>query len=425
MKIAFISYEYPPDAAYGGIATYVYQVSRMMNKTGHHVEVFASSPIRFSTEAEEGIIVHRINEVSRENFSKKIAYIFKERNDVVQFDIIEGPEFCADAKEIVKIVSNIALVVKLHTPSFFTDQLNPSFFVFKLWGIEIHFLTNVYRALRSLRWQLISNGYYFYNRRADPECIHTLSADEVVTPSKDLGYKLTKLWKLNPQKVAHIPYVYEPSKELLSIPIDTQSNVITFIGRLETRKGILDLARAIPLILMLHPKTKFRFVGRSDLSPIDNLNMRQYLELQLYDYRHSLEFTGSVSPDEIPKILSTTDICVFPSIWENLPFVCFEAMAAARGIVGSNSGGMTELLNNGEVGRLVPPHNPRAITVAVSELLKNPLLRMQLGESARNRVLSEYSIEKIAPLQEASYKRAIKQRKEKLLLRKIRKINDN
>jgi glycogen synthase len=57
MKIAFISYEYPPDTSYGGIATYVKQASQLLCQRGHHVEVFAASPDRCGTEVEEGILV--------------------------------------------------------------------------------------------------------------------------------------------------------------------------------------------------------------------------------------------------------------------------------------------------------------------------------------------------------------------------------
>jgi glycogen synthase len=55
MKIAFISYEYPPDTAVGGIATYVYHAAKMMNERGHNVEVFAASGKRSCSEVENGI----------------------------------------------------------------------------------------------------------------------------------------------------------------------------------------------------------------------------------------------------------------------------------------------------------------------------------------------------------------------------------
>ena len=62
MKIALISYEYPPDTAYGGIATYVEQAARMLSERGHYVEVFAGSERRAQSSDESGILTHRILE---------------------------------------------------------------------------------------------------------------------------------------------------------------------------------------------------------------------------------------------------------------------------------------------------------------------------------------------------------------------------
>jgi len=60
MKIALVSYEYPPDTSYGGISTYVYQAAHMLVKAGHLVEVFTASPTRTGSCQESGINVHRI-----------------------------------------------------------------------------------------------------------------------------------------------------------------------------------------------------------------------------------------------------------------------------------------------------------------------------------------------------------------------------
>ena len=119
MKIAFISYEYPPDTAYGGIATYIHQAAKMLSRRGHHVEVFAASPFRSGTEDEDGLLVHRICEKRQKNFFGPIAQIFADRHAEVEFDVLEGPEYSADASEAVRLVPDIPLVIKLHTPSIF------------------------------------------------------------------------------------------------------------------------------------------------------------------------------------------------------------------------------------------------------------------------------------------------------------------
>jgi len=216
-------------------------------------------------------------------------------------------------------------------------------------------------------------------------------------------------WGLPADRVAHVPYPYTPSAALLNVPATTQTGVVTFLGRLEIRKGVLDYARAIPLILRRNPKARFRFVGRS--VPYKNaIEMRDHLEGLLHPYRLSVEFTGPVGLDGIPAMLAETDICVFPSLWENFPNVCLEAMSSARGIVGSRAGGMEEMLDGGRFGRLVSPHRPWEIARAVTGLLDAPEKRMAIGAAARARVLEHYHADRIGALQEASYARAIMRR---------------
>jgi glycosyltransferase involved in cell wall biosynthesis len=257
-----------------------------------------------------------------------------------------------------------------------------------------------------------------YDPLQDPERLHAFQADEIAAPSKAISDIVTKAWDLDVSKEVVIPHPYVPQPELLGIPVETDTGVVSFIGRLEIRKGVLDLVRAIPLVLKKHPRVRFRFVGAALPSPDRRMDMRQYLETILRRHKASLEFTGPVSPDRMPSILAEMDICVFPSYWENSPYVCLEAMAAGRGIVASSAGGMAELLDHGNAGLLAPPRSPQRVAEALIKLLDDQKQRFKLGCIARARVLSEYGAEKIVPLQEAGYVRAI-QRRQALGSRKI------
>jgi glycosyltransferase involved in cell wall biosynthesis len=412
MKIAFISYEYPPDTADGGIATYVYQASRMLAQRGHQVEVFAGSRDRAGTTSTDGIIVHRVKVDDYKAFADPVGKIFANRHAVVAFDLLEGPDFGADAREAVRRVPDIPLVLKLHTPSRILLQLN-------YYEANAPWLTKVYLYLASLlkgvrpAWGYAPAGAAYRRQALKADKIehrHALQADEIASPSRALGKWLVQDWGLDASKVHLVPYPYIPAKNLLQIPAETQTNRVTFIGRLEIRKGILDLAHAIPHVLQHVPDVKFRLVGAAEPSPNPRLDMRQYLEKLLKPHAESIEFTGAVAPELIHEILATTDVCVFPSLWENFPCVCLEAMAAARGIIGTDAGGMADMLETSQAGYLIPPHSPDKIAQALIELLTLPSKRIQLGQAARSRLLSEYSADRIVTLQEESYLRAIKRR---------------
>ena len=84
-------------------------------------------------------------------------------------------------------------------------------------------------------------------------------------------------------------------------------------------------------------------------------------------------------------------------------------MAAARGVIGSSAGGMTEIIDHGRTGLLIPPRDPNLIAAAILELLRDPTRRIAMGAAARAHVTTAFAPDVIAPLQEASYVRAIAQ----------------
>ncbi len=406
MRIAFISYEYPPDTALGGIATYVKQAASMLSNRGHEVEVFAASSTRSGTENENGVQVHRLQNPSAGgdgtgDFAARIAPVFAQRHEIAPFDVLEGPEYRAEAREAVRLAPAIPLVVKLHTPSYLLRSMNTA-----RYGPVRRTLSAAKSVLRRER------PFYAYNPQEDPERSHCCDADEVAAPSRAIGESVANDWGLDKQKMAFYPLPYVPSPALLGIPLETQTDVVTYYGRLEMRKGVVDLADAIPLILDRCPQARFRFVGKSLPSPKMGTDMKAFLAQKLGRHGKSVEIREPVSVEEIPALLAEADICVFPSLWESFGYTCLESMAAGRGVVATAPSGMAEMLREGsaEYGRLVPPRSPAGVALAVAALLQDPEQRMRFGAAARQRVLDHYSLERVGAWQEASYGRAIQRR---------------
>jgi len=200
---------------------------------------------------------------------------------------------------------------------------------------------------------------------------------------------------------------YVPPARLLAVPVDTDTKVVSYFGRLETRKGVADLAAAIPLVLAEFPDAIFRFVGRITLSPDGRRDYKTFIQDIVGRWRDHVEFTDYLPIEKVYDYFGQTDICVFPSRWENAPNVCLEAMAAGRGVIGSSAGGIPEMLEQGRVGLLVCPESPAEIAAAILKLLKNPSERMRLGTLARMRILSVYNNETIGALLEKSFITAV------------------
>ena len=77
---------------------------------------------------------------------------------------------------------------------------------------------------------------------------------------------------------------------------------------------------------------------------------------------------------------------------ESFGLVALEAMLAKKPVIGSNHGGLTEIIVNNETGFLVEPNNETKLAEAISKLIENPELRKQLGEKGYQRAINEFSV---------------------------------
>lgn len=395
MHIAYISYEYPPDTAVGGIATYVHQVARIMQKRNHHIEVFCASPHRAVSEEIEGIQIHRVLCTDRAIFKNTVLPIFENRHAVAKFDIIESPEFSGDGLAVKFKFPLIPLVVKLHTPWFLVGQLNAAYI-------------SRFKKIKFIASGLVRGKFYkpFWKPRpkeTDADYLITKLADQVHAPSISLGKIISDKWNISKENIFHVPYPYIPQADLLKIDAGTLTNNITYVGRLEIRKGLVGLARAVNIVLEKCPSVRFTFVGSVEGSPKKGLDMKAYLLKKLKKHQGSLRFS-EVSPDKIAEIYAAADICVFPSIWENFPNTCLEAMSAARGIVASKNGGMKDMLEDCDGGILIDPLNHVEIADALILLINNKALTKEKGINARAKILSAYNSEVIGSLMEQRYR---------------------
>ncbi|QEL15555.1 glycosyltransferase family 4 protein [Limnoglobus roseus] len=397
MKIAFVSYECPPEAG-GGIGTYVAQAARMMAARGHRVEIFAGSADRTGRdEWPDGVVVHRVAAADRRTFPAKIARVIAERNQVVSFDVIEGPDYMAEAGETRKLIPDVPFVVKLHTSLLMVKQ------------IEAEVIGPVRRL--QARWQAFRRGQPPEWSPRHPVAVKEMhevrTADRIASPSRSIGERVVAEWEADAGRVDFFPYPFEPAAEYLAIPPGGESQVVTFVGRLEMRKGVINLARAIPRVLRACPKAKFWFVGGMLGSPTPGVSMQEYLQRMLRKQAASVEFLGRRPPESLPEILAQSAVTVFPSLWESFGYVCLEAMAAGRAVIGSRNCGLAELLDGGRLGRVVDPRSPADLAAKIVELLHDARLRAELGAAARERVLSAYAPDTVGPQQEASYERAV------------------
>ncbi|WP_295634776.1 glycosyltransferase family 4 protein [Novosphingobium sp.] len=401
MRIAFVSREYAGVGSGGGIGTYVRNAARMLATRGHDVEVFTEGQPA-GMRAESGIRINIAN-CRATDFAEAIVPPFEAAHQANPFDVVESAEYGADAAIVFERFPEVARIVKLHTANFQIGAMNEAYLTL---GMKARFVAG---ALR--RGRMPKPFWNKYEPECDRELALTLLADEITSPSKAMLDWTSDAWPISAMARAVIPNVFVPPAELLACVPAGRPKLVTFVGKLEVRKGVLELAAAIPQILKAHPDARFRFVGRALLHPATRRPLDETIRhLAGSAASKSIEFTGALDYADVASHLAESAIAVFPSYWENHPYVCLEAMAAGCAVVGSNAGGMAEMIEHGRTGMLVAPEDPAAIAQAVIELLRDDERRASMGAAARAHVLSAYSTEAIAPLQEASYKRAIAKR---------------
>ena len=147
--------------------------------------------------------------------------------------------------------------------------------------------------------------------------------------------------------------------------------VIGFVGRIEPRKGPLDLVRAAPAIRRGAPGAHLVMVGEDPFG-----SDPAYTEAVLA----SPEVEHHQWTDNAPGLMRHLDVLVLPSYEEPFGTVLAEAMAVGTPVVATRVDGLPEVVRDGVTGRLVSPGDPEGIATAVLEVLAR---RDEMGEAAR------------------------------------------
>lgn len=171
--------------------------------------------------------------------------------------------------------------------------------------------------------------------------------------------------------------------------------VVGSIARLVWKRGHKELLAAAAVVAREEPAVRFVLIGDGPLRP--GLE-REAATLGL---NGRLRFLGAV-PDAA-TLLPYLDVFVLPSIWEGMSNALLEAMAAGKPVVATSVGGNPELITHEKTGLLVPPADAEALAAAILRLVRDPALARSMAEAARQRVASEFTLERMVRRLEQLY----------------------
>lgn len=373
MNICFLSQEYPPETHVGGIGTYTYNMAIALKNLGHTVHVLTSTNNCDQTIRENGVWVHRIKkkeliplELSRFIYSylvaKKISMI------ECQFDIVHASEYANEAF-CLSLNKPFPLVTRLATPTFLVEELNRKMFL----GPRPFF-----------NWM---------------EKKQTLNSDGIFSSTHALAKKVTKKWHIKPSLVDIIPNSIDLSRvkrlgHNMPVPSDLESkDFLVYFGRLEERKGLAVLARALPVVFNQFPSLYIVFVG-SD-TEYRGISMKRHVKEKAGEYIDRLVFYDNLPHDKLFPIVKASKLVVLPSLWEAFGFVCVEAMALGKPVIASSGSGFEEIIDNNSSGFLVKAGSSEMLAEKIISSLKDKenLHRISVGALKK---AQDFEVSKVA-----------------------------
>lgn len=178
---------------------------------------------------------------------------------------------------------------------------------------------------------------------------------------------------------------FSPREETEGVP------VVMLASRMLWDKGVGEFVQAASRLKQRAVQARFVLVGRCDE---DNPAAIERHQLQQWVHKGVIEWWEH--RDDMPVVLASATVVTLPSYREGLPKVLLEAAACGKPMVAADVPGCREVVRHHVNGLLVPPKNPAALAEAIGFMLDHPAQRAAMGVAAREMVVQEYSVPKVA-----------------------------
>jgi glycosyltransferase involved in cell wall biosynthesis len=209
--------------------------------------------------------------------------------------------------------------------------------------------------------------------------IHTTLLNDGIEPSKIVTvYEGIDVHRIQAEPIANI-------HAELWLPV--RAPIVGATGALTAEKGHRHLIDAAALVVRDVPDARFVILGEGDLRPS--------LERQVRDLHLEKHVLLPGFRADVLAFLRAFDVFVMPSIAEGLGTSLLDAMAASKATVATRTGGIPEVVSDGETGLLVPPRDDHALAIAISRLLKDGPLRERMGQAGLARVATLFSADRM------------------------------
>jgi starch synthase len=189
-------------------------------------------------------------------------------------------------------------------------------------------------------------------------------------------------------------YAPDPRTDVLErYGVDQARPYVIFVGRITRQKGLPILLRAASELI--GAAQLVILAGQADTP--EQLAEVTALVDGLRATRSGVFWIPEMLPKpEVIQLLTHATVFAIPSVYEPLGIVNLEAMACGTAVVGSRTGGIPEVVADGETGLLVPPGEPEPLAAALNALLSDPDRAAAMGQAGRKRAVAEFGWPAIA-----------------------------
>ncbi len=401
MRVGIMTREYPP-AVYGGAGVHVEYLSRELAKR-IKVEVHCWGDQRSETGS---LQVH--GEEPPKEITGGTTEKFKTAVDALALNLQQ-----------MKELGGIDVV---HTHTWYASMAG--FLAKKLYGVPFVLTTHSLEPLRAWKAEQLGSGYAMSSWM---ERTAILDADAVIAVSQGTKTDIIKAYPDVDEAKIHVIYngidleQYQRTESRTALEtygVDASRAYILFVGRITRQKGVTHLVDAIPYL----PKGTqvVLCAGAPDTSEIA-AEMRAKVEAARAAGGDIVWIEKMVTKEEAIELYSHCQVFCCPSVYEPFGIINLEAMACRAPVVASATGGILEVVVDGETGYLVPfvpgpvtgfPSDGEAfakdLAARLSELMADPGRCRKFGNAGRARVEAMFSWGAIADQTVALYEELIR-----------------
>jgi starch synthase len=377
LRVALLTREYPPDV-YGGAGVHVTYLAR-------ELAPLVDLTVHCQGEDRPGAVAHR------------------------PWDLL------ADANQALQVISTDLSMTAAVGPEMGRAQLVHSHTWYAnlaghlaslLYGIPHVMTMHSLEALRPWKAEQLGGGY-----QLSTWCERTSadSAAAVVAVSDGMRADILAAYPEIPAERIRVirngidttEYRPDPNTDVLERHgVDLSRPYVIFVGRITRQKGVPVLLRAASALV---PEAQLVLCAGAADTPELGAEVTGLVD-GLRASRSGVIWIPEMLPKrEVIQLLTHATVFAIPSIYEPLGIVNLEAMACGTAVVGSRTGGIPEVVADGETGLLVPPGEPGPLAEALNTLIRDPGRAAAMGQAGRKRAVAEFGWSAIAAQTVALY----------------------